>query len=252
MHEGDEGVILLKKTPFYPEKGGQVADVGLIRASKARFRISDCRAPYAGVITHVGTLEHGVLNVGDKVTAEIDTMRRTNISAHHTATHLLHWALQHMVGAHIRQAGSLVEADRLRFDFNHHKPLSEEEIIQIENMVNAKVRENQSVTIYEIPFEEAQKKPEIKQFFGEKYAAQVRVVDIDYSKELCGGCHVPHVGMIGYFRITKESSIAAGVRTSCLRWAASSRICSTFSCNFAGCVLRAWAARFIKASSLRT
>ena len=150
--------------------------------------------------------------MGDKVFAAIDKPRRLNIAAHHTATQLLHFALQQILGSHIRQAGSLVEPNRLRFDFNHHKPLSREELIQIEDLVNAKVRENQSISTYEIPFDEAQNRGDIKQFFGEKYGAHVRVVDINYSKELCGGTHAYHVGMLGYFRILKESSIAAGVR----------------------------------------
>ncbi|NGX59627.1 MAG: Alanine--tRNA ligase [Chlamydiae bacterium] len=209
---GAEGLILLKETPFYAEKGGQVADIGLISNQTARFRVTDCQNPFPNVITHKGTLEEGLLKVGDTALASIDEPRRLNIAAHHTATHLLHWALQQVLGEHIRQAGSLVEQSRFRFDFNHHKALSPEEICQIEDLVNEKIRENQSVSTYEIPFEEAQKCAEIKQFFGEKYAAHVRVVDLNYSKELCGGTHAYHVGMIGYFRITKESSIAAGVR----------------------------------------
>ncbi len=209
---GAEGLILLKETPFYAEKGGQVADIGLISNQAARFHVTDCQNPFPDVITHKGTLEEGLLKVGDMVIASIDEPRRLNIAAHHTATHLLHWALQKVLGEHIRQAGSLVEQSRFRFDFNHHKALSSEEICQVEDLVNEKIRENQSVSTYEIPFEEAQKRSEIKQFFGEKYAAHVRVVDLNYSKELCGGTHAYHVGMIGYFRITKESSIAAGVR----------------------------------------
>ena len=150
--------------------------------------------------------------VTDTVVATINDSRRLAIAAHHTATHLLHWALQQILGSHIRQAGSLVEPNRLRFDFNHHKPLSFEEILKIEDLVNEKIRENQTVSTYEIPFVEVQNRQDIKQFFGEKYGANVRVVDINYSKELCGGTHAFHVGMLGYFRITKESSIAAGVR----------------------------------------
>ncbi len=212
LSEGSEGLIILKKTPFYAEKGGQVTDVGVISNTNARLRVSHCQSPYPDVIVHRGKLELGFLNVGDKVTAAIDAPRRLKIAAHHTATHLLHWALHQVLGEHIRQAGSLVDADRLRFDFNHHKPLSEEDLQAIEDLVNEKIRENQSVNTHEISFQEAQNQPEIKQFFGEKYGSHVRVVDINYSKELCGGTHVYHVGMLGYFRITKESSIAAGVR----------------------------------------
>jgi len=212
LSEENEGAIILKKTPFYAEKGGQVADIGVISNEKGRFQVSDCQNPFPEVIVHRGILKEGVLHAGDTVHAVIDEKRRLNIARHHTATHLLHFALQQILGSHIRQAGSLVEPNRLRFDFNHHKPLTSEEIQHIEDLINEKIRENQSVSTYEIPFEEAQGRSEIKQFFGEKYGAHVRVVDIDFSKELCGGTHVFHVGMIGYFRITKESSIAAGVR----------------------------------------
>jgi len=212
LTEGSDAILLLKETPFYAEKGGQVGDHGLIASDQASFQVDNCISPYPGIVAHIGKLQHGVLHVNDTVVAQVDKERRENIASHHTATHLLHYALEKIVGSHVRQSGSLVEAGRLRFDFNHHKALSFDEIKQIEDMVNDKIRENKSVTTYEIPFAEAQKMPEVKQFFGEKYASSVRVVDIDYSKELCGGTHVFDVGMLGYFRITKESSIAAGVR----------------------------------------
>ena len=212
LSQGQEALILLDQTPFYAEKGGQVGDVGTIVSGKSIFKVQGCKNPYPGVIAHIGTLEHGFLKVGEKVFAQIDAQRRQLIANHHTATHLLHWALQHVLGAHIRQAGSLVEPTRLRFDFNHHKALSPEEIYKIESLVNEKIRENKCVSTYELSFDEAQKHPDIKQFFGEKYGAQVRVVDIDFSKELCGGTHVSELGSIGYFRIVKEGGIAAGVR----------------------------------------
>lgn len=209
---GAEGSILLKKTPFYAEKGGQTADHGQIENASGQFEVADCQTPFPDVIVHRGTVTRGVLCVGDQVKAAIDVQRRGQIALHHTATHLLHYALQQILGPHIRQAGSLVEEERLRFDFNHHKALSREEIRALEDLVNEKIRENRSVNTYEISYEEAQNQPEVKQFFGEKYGAHVRVVDIHYSKELCGGTHVAHVGMLGYFRIAKESSIASGVR----------------------------------------
>lgn len=212
ISEGDEGLIILEETPFYAEKGGQVADIGVLSNEKSRFRVSDCQNPFPNVITHKGIVEEGLIRVNDPILASIDEPRRLKIAAHHTATHLLHWALQHVLGGHIHQAGSLVEPNRLRFDFNHHKPLSQEELYRIEDLVNEKIRENQTISTYEISFEEAQNRPEVKQFFGEKYGSHVRVVDINYSKELCGGTHAYHVGMLGYFRIMKESSIAAGVR----------------------------------------
>lgn len=208
----DEGLIILKKTPFYAEQGGQVGDTGEIFDQTSRMKISNCQSPYPGVIVHQGKVLTGNFKIGAKVTAAIDLPRRRQIAAHHTATHLLHYALHQILGSHIRQAGSLVDAERLRFDFNHHKPVTAEELQKIEDLVNEKIREDQSVSTYELPYQEVQHHPEIKQFFGEKYGARVRVVDINYSKELCGGTHAFHVGMLGYFRITKESSIAAGVR----------------------------------------
>ena len=154
----------------------------------------------------------GSLSLQERVTATIDQERRRKIENNHTATHLLHWALQQVLGSHIRQAGSLVESDRLRFDFNHHKPLDQKEIEAIEDLVNGAIRSNKTVDSYELSYDEVQKKSEIKQFFGDKYGAVVRVIDIGFSKELCGGTHAKTCGSIGYFRITKEGSIAAGVR----------------------------------------
>ncbi len=212
MQEGQEGIVILDRTPFYAEKGGQVGDTGTIVHDASHFVVADCHAPYPGVIAHIGKLAKGELKVGLTVNAEIDSVRRQSIANNHTATHLLHWALQQVLGTHIQQAGSVVDASRLRFDFNHHKALSKEELRHVERLVNEKVRENKSVKVYELSYEEAQKHKEIKQFFGEKYGAKVRVIDIDYSKELCGGTHTANVGTIGFFRITKEGSISAGVR----------------------------------------
>lgn len=212
IKQGEEGVIILNTTPFYAEKGGQVGDQGKLYHKGAEFSVRDCLNPYPGVIVHVGRCEHGVLQLGEPVIASVNAERRGQIAKHHTATHLLHWALAQILGGHIRQAGSLVEQDHLRFDFNHHKPLSNEELRQVEKLVNEKIRTGQPVASYETSYEEVQKKGDIKQFFGDKYGARVRVVDIDFSKELCGGTHVTNVGTIGLFRITKESSIAAGVR----------------------------------------
>jgi alanyl-tRNA synthetase len=212
MQEGEEGMILLDKTPFYAEKGGQVGDTGTLTHSKAQFAVVDCQSPYGGVITHIGKLEKGALAVGERLLATVDAKRREQIANNHTATHLLHWALQQVLGAHIRQAGSLVEPHRLRFDFNHHKALSKGEIRQVEMAINEKIREGKEVKSYELSYDEAQKHPDIKQFFGEKYGSSVRVIDIEYSKELCGGIHTHNVGSIGLLRITEESSIASGVR----------------------------------------
>ena len=213
MEEGQEGLVILDKTPFYAEKGGQIGDIGNLIHEKAHFIVDDCQNPYPEVIAHHGVLEKGILIVGEPVVAEINEKRRSATAKHHTATHLLHWALQKVLGSHIKQAGSLVEQARLRFDFNHHKALSQEEIREIEKLVNEKIWENKPLKTYEIKLEDVQKHPEIKQFFGDKYGETVRVVDINgYSKELCGGTHVQNVGEIGYFRIAKEGSIAKGVR----------------------------------------
>jgi len=212
LSSGEEGVIVLEKTPFYAEKGGQVGDTGTLLSQGASFSVTDCQTPYPDVILHIGKLEQGTLEVGNTVTAQITEERRQKIANNHTATHLLHAALGHVLGPHIRQAGSLVEPSRLRFDFNHHKPISKEELRLIEQWVNAQIRHNLPVSSYELSYEEAQNRKEIKQFFGEKYGSKVRVVDIPGCQELCGGTHTSHVGTIGFVRITKESSIAAGVR----------------------------------------
>lgn len=212
LEKGEEGWVILKETPFYPEMGGQVGDSGHLQNLSTLFQVDDSLSPYKGLIVHQGKLVEGNLTIGTELKAAVDEKRRVHIQNNHTATHLLHWALHEVLGKHIKQAGSVVDAQRLRFDFSHHKPLSLEEIRQIEDLVNEKIREDLPVAIYEIPYEEAAQREEIKQFFGEKYGSVVRVVDIDYSKELCGGTHTKALGTIGLFRIAKESSIAAGIR----------------------------------------
>ncbi len=209
---GEEGAVILHQTPFYAEKGGQVADHGLLSTKNTDFCVTDCQAPYKGVITHIGKVNRGELRLGDHLFAQVDSVRRRKIANNHTATHLLHWALQKVLGEHIKQAGSVVDTSRLRFDFSHHKALTLAEVRAIEDLVNDKVRENVHVKAYELSYEEAQKRTDIKQFFGDKYGALVRVIDIDFSKELCGGTHTDSTGNIGYVRVLKEGSIAAGVR----------------------------------------
>ncbi len=210
--EGQEALVVLDQTPFYAEQGGQVGDVGTLRGENELFTVHNCISPYKGVIAHVGKVERGALKLGMPVLADIDFQRRQKIANNHTATHLLHWALHQVLGEHVKQAGSVVDPHRLRFDFSHHKAMTTAELHQIEDLINNKIRENRPVKWYEISYEDAQKRSEIKQFFGEKYGAQVRVIDIDYSKELCGGTHTEFTGNIGLFKITKESSIAAGIR----------------------------------------
>ncbi len=212
LEAGEEGLVVLDQTPFYAEKGGQVGDTGFLHLEEGRFAVEDTRSPYTGVIAHQGQVVYGTLKLGDPVGAEVDAERRGVIANNHTATHLLHWALQQVLGEQVGQAGSVVAPERLRFDFNHHKALTKEEIAQIEDLVNARVREDCPVESYEIPYTEAQKKAEIKQFFGDKYGSTVRVIDLGFSKELCGGTHTRRSGTIGTFLITEEGSIAAGVR----------------------------------------
>jgi alanyl-tRNA synthetase len=212
IHAGQEAILLLDKSPFYAEMGGQVGDRGTLSNQEALFSVSNTLSPFKGVIAHIGTLQSGTLSVGDALAASVDAVRRQKIANNHTATHLLHYALQKVLGEHIKQAGSVVDEERLRFDFSHHKPVSTEEIREIEDLINEKIRENKAVSAYELSYDEAQKRSDIKQFFGEKYGSSVRVIDIDYSKELCGGTHTSCLGNIGLFRIAKESSIAAGVR----------------------------------------
>lgn len=212
IHAGETGILLLDKTPFYAEMGGQVGDSGEIYKGEHQFTVDDTTSPFTGVIAHLGVMKTGVLRKGETIHASIHKKRRQEIENNHTATHILHLALQEELGAHIKQAGSLVEPTRLRFDFSHHKPLSQPEVRSIENRVNERIRSAQKVDIYELSYDEAQKRSDIKQFFGEKYGSKVRVVDIEFSKELCGGTHTSQLGTIGFFKITKESSIAAGIR----------------------------------------
>ncbi len=213
IEEGQEGMILLNKTPFYAEMGGQVGDTGVLNVHQDKiFKVADTKSPYKELIAHLGKMEKGSLKVDEQLTASIDVQRRQKIANNHTATHLLHWALHQILGEHVKQGGSVVEPGRLRFDFSHHKALTDQEIKHIEDMINTRIRENKPVRWYELNYEDVQKRDDIKQFFGEKYGSVVRVIDIDYSKELCGGTHTSAVGNIGLFKIAKESSIAAGVR----------------------------------------
>lgn len=209
---GDEGMVFLDQTPFYAEMGGQVGDQGQLTEKGVIFSVLDCKAPFKGVTAHVGKLEKGNLKVGDLLQVSVEAVRRQKIANNHTATHLLHYGLHQVLGAHIKQAGSVVDEHRLRFDFSHHKPLTKEEIREIEALVNLKIRENHPVKWYEMAYEDVKDQGNIKQFFGEKYGSKVRVVETDQAKELCGGTHTSASGTIGYFRIKHESSIAAGVR----------------------------------------
>jgi alanyl-tRNA synthetase len=212
IKEGESGIIILDKTPFYAEMGGQVGDKGTLEYKGSKFLVNDCQSPYTGVIIHTGKVINGSLHKQDAVTAKINETLRQNICNNHSSTHILHWALNQILDDNINQTGSYVDDKRLRFDFNHHKALTKNELRLIEELINEKIREDLPVKTFSLTYQEAQKDPSIKQIFGEKYSEKVRVIDITFSKELCGGTHTSQLGKIGLFKIIKESSIAAGTR----------------------------------------
>ncbi|MFZ4773186.1 MAG: alanine--tRNA ligase [Chlamydiia bacterium] len=208
LFKGEKGWLILDETPFYAEKGGQIGDVGQIGA----FKVEGTKTPVKGLIIHEGIAKE-TLVLSAVVKAEVDQGLRGEIEKNHTATHILHYALQQVAGPQVRQQGSFVGSNRLRFDFNSQKPLTEEELRQIEAICNEKIRQNLAVATYEIPYEEVKKEPKIKQFFQDKYDAIVRVVQVgDFSYELCGGTHVKNTGDILLLKVLKESSVASGVR----------------------------------------
>jgi len=210
--EGDRQVALvLEKTVFYAEAGGQVADTGMIRGDGFTFEVEDTQNQ-EGLYLHLGRVSHGTVSTGADAVAEIDAARRLSIMRNHTATHLLHHALRHRLGDHVEQAGSLVAPDRLRFDFTHFEALRSEEIRDIERTVNGHIAENCSITTARTSLEEARRQGVIA-LFGEKYGEVVRVVRIgDISAELCGGTHLETSGSIGFFKIVSQESVARGVR----------------------------------------
>lgn len=208
---GDEGVVVLDRTPFYGESGGQLGDHGVIDADGARFVVTDTQKQN-GVFLHFGQVESGEFAAGMAVETEVDTGRRQAIELNHTATHLLHAALRETLGTHVRQKGSMVAPERLRFDFAHFESVTPETLADIEAQVNARVRENIQGEFYTRSYDEAIAEGALA-FFGEKYGDEVRVVRFgDYSVELCGGTHVPASGAIGLVKITEERGVAAGVR----------------------------------------
>ncbi len=212
LAEGDDAVIVLEKTPFYAESGGQVGDQGEIHLlDHGLFVVRDTQKQ-AGVHLHIGTLKKGQLQQGATVTAEVDPRTRQATRLNHSATHLLHAALRHVLGEGVIQKGSLVDAQRLRFDFSHPKALSTEQLHDIESLVNAQIRLNSAVVTDIMTPEEATKKGALA-LFGEKYADQVRVLNMgDFSMELCGGTHVDRTGDIGLLKISTEEAVAAGIR----------------------------------------
>ncbi len=207
----DNGVAALDASPFYAEMGGQVGDTGFIATGSQRYAVIDTRKSPSGVFLH--KLESGELPLGSTVSLCVDTNRRGRIQAHHSATHLMHWALRTVLGDTVGQKGSSVGPDRLRFDFSHGSAMTPEQVAQVESMVNTQVAAADPVSWQERPYSEAKNDKTILQFFGEKYGETVRVVDIGgYSRELCGGTHVRSTGEIGFFKIVSEGAIAAGIR----------------------------------------
>ena len=211
IDQGDEAVIILDKTPFYGESGGQVGDKGILTATNINFEVVDSQK-YGKNIGHIGHLLQGQLQVGDKIAAIINDELRARIRRNHSATHLLQAALQRILGNHVQQKGSLVNDNYLRFDFSHTQPIALAQIQEIENLVNQQIRRNYPVLVELMPIDEAKNKGAMA-LFGEKYEDIVRVLTMgDFSIELCGGTHVKRTGDIGFFKIISESSIASGVR----------------------------------------
>ncbi len=212
IKEGDQVGIILDKTVFYAESGGQVGDTGIIETETSLFNVVDCKKVGTHFM-HFGHLKHGAISRGDKVKVEIDTERRQYITCNHSATHLLHEALRLVLGDHVEQRGSMVDGDRFRFDFSHDTSVSAEEIRKVENIVNMEIMRNKKVVTTSMSMEEAQKKG-ARALFGEKYGDVVRVVNIgeDFSVELCGGTHVNRSGEIGLVKVALETSVASGIR----------------------------------------
>ena len=212
MMSGVEGIIVLDKTPFYAEMGGQIGDTGVIRCGEAVFEVTDVQKNKGGKFMHTGRVIHGSFQLGDTVTASIDVERRMAIRRGHTATHLLDAALKAVLGDHVHQAGSLVEPDRLRFDFTHFESITPEQLLAVDTFVNDAILRGIPVVTEVLPIEEAKKKGAVA-MFGEKYGDVVRVVEMgDVSMEFCGGTHLDNTAKVGLFRIKSEGSVASGVR----------------------------------------
>ena len=212
LTEGQTGTLFVKETPFYATRGGQEADKGVIRTAEGEFQVEDVIKLLGGKIGHVGRVTKGMLKVGDQAELEVDPQIRALSANNHSATHLLHKALRMVLGTHVEQAGSSVNADRLRFDFTHFSALTPEELQRVEDIVNEQIRNHLEVKVENMPIEEA-KKTGAAALFGEKYGDIVRVVSMgDFSIEFCGGTHVPNTGQINAFKIISETGVAAGVR----------------------------------------
>jgi alanyl-tRNA synthetase len=208
---GDDAVVVLDHTPFYAESGGQVGDTGELRNSASRFLVDDTLKIQADVFGHHGRVVEGTIRRGDTLNANVNAEMRAKVVRNHSATHLMHKALREVLGPHVQQKGSLVNAERTRFDFAHNGPLTTEQIRKVEALVNAEILSNHATQARVMAIEEAQKSGAMM-LFGEKYGDEVRVLEIGSSRELCGGTHVQRTGDIGLFKIVAESGVAAGVR----------------------------------------
>ncbi|MEQ1814784.1 MAG: alanine--tRNA ligase, partial [Candidatus Nitrotoga sp.] len=209
--EGEMGVVVLDDTPFYAESGGQVGDCGVLHSSHGVFAVEDTQKIQASVFGHHGIMKTGKLTVGNSVNARVDVATRNRTMRNHSATHMLHKALREVLGGHVQQKGSLVDAEKTRFDFVHTQPMTAAEIHRVENLVNAEILINAATQARVMAIDDAQKTGALM-LFGEKYGDEVRVLDIGTSRELCGGTHVSRTGDIGLFKIVAESGVAAGVR----------------------------------------
>ena len=208
---GDDVVVVLDQTPFYAESGGQAGDTGELRNATTRVLVEDTIKVQASVFGHHGRVVEGSIAVGDRFAARVDAERRIRTVRNHSATHLMHKALREVLGPHVQQKGSLVNAERTRFDFAHNAPMTEEQIARVESIVNAEILANAATQARVMAIDEAQKTGAMM-LFGEKYGDEVRVLDIGSSRELCGGTHVQRTGDIGLFKLVAESGVAAGVR----------------------------------------
>lgn len=214
LSEGAQGSVVLDETPFYAESGGQVGDAGKLIAADAALAVADTYSPVAGLIIHKVKVDKGSIKVGDSVSAVVDVERRDATRRNHTATHLLHAALKEVLGTHVKQAGSVVAPNYLRFDFTHYQPMSEAEIKDVEDLVNRYILHNETVATNMMSIEDAMRSGAVA-MFGEKYGSEVRVLSVGdgkFSMELCGGTHVRATGDIGSFKITADEAIASGVR----------------------------------------
>ncbi|RYY93224.1 MAG: alanine--tRNA ligase, partial [Comamonadaceae bacterium] len=211
LDEGQPGVVVLDTTPFYSESGGQVGDSGVLAGEGLQFGVEDTQKIKSDVYGHHGTQTQGTLKVGDVVNARVDLDRRRATMRNHSVTHLMHKALREVLGDHVQQKGSLVDADKTRFDFTHNAPISDDQIREIEKRVNAEILENHATQARVMDIESA-KATGAMMLFGEKYGESVRVLDIGSSRELCGGTHVERTGDIGLFKVVSEGGVAAGVR----------------------------------------